>query len=287
MLAAKLAQRLGAAQLDELEGVLTDAVADATARWPNVAPNDERFVEAIASRVEGEVDLAPAVARLALPDIYLVAAALAGDRAALAAFERMVRDETTRAAARLPHAPAVEDVIQEMLLKLLVGPSPKLTAFAGHGALHAWLRVAAVRTAISMTRRKHEVSAPDDALAAVADDADDQALAFLKSTYRNEFKRAFAEALAEIPRRSRTLLRLQIIDQLTLEEIGAFYKVSRATAARWLADARVELVSGTKARLRESLKVSTGELDQLMKLVATNLYATLPSLLRITQTRGP
>jgi RNA polymerase sigma-70 factor (ECF subfamily) len=281
MLAAKLAQRLGDAQLEQLDRALTDAVA----RWPAIAPNDDRFVEAIASRVEGEQDLPAAVERLALADIYLVAAALAGDRTALAAFERIVRDETMRAVSRLPHAPAVEDVIQEMLLKLLVGPAPKLAAFAGHGALHAWLRVAAVRTAISMTRRKQEVSAPDEALAAVADDADDQALAFLKSAYRNEFKRAFAGALAEIPRRSRTLLRLQIIDQLTLEEIGAFYKVSRATAARWLADARVELVAGTKARLRKSLKVSTGELDQLMRLVATNLYATLPSLLRITHTR--
>jgi RNA polymerase sigma-70 factor (ECF subfamily) len=286
MLADKLAQRLGNAQLEQLDRVLTDAVADAAARWPGIAPNDERFIDAIASRVEGEDDVVAAVSRLALADLYLVAACLAGDRTALVAFERFVRDETTRAVSRLPHAPLVEDVIQEMLVKLLVGASPKLAAFAGHGALHAWLRVAAVRTAISMTRRKQEISASDEALAAVADDADDQALAFLKSTYRSEFKRAFVEALAEIPRRSRTLLRLQIVDQLTLEEIGAFYKVSRATAARWLADARVELVAGTKSRLRESLKVSTGELDQLMTLVATNLYATLPSLLRITRTRS-
>ena len=53
-----------------------------------------------------------------------------------------------------------------------------------------------------------------------------------------------------MPRRARTLLRLQIIDHLTLEEIGAFYQISRATVARHLADARALLVTGTQVAAR-------------------------------------
>lgn len=258
-------------------------ITEAHARWPELAPHEQRYYDAVAARVEGEDDVGAAIERLALPDIYLVAACVAGDRGALSAFERLARAETERAVARLPHAPPAEDVVQELLVKLLVAPpgaAPKLAAFGGHGALHAWLRVAAARTAISMTRRKSELPADDDALAAIADDNDDQALAFMKSSYRAEFKRAFAAAFAELPRRSRTLLRLQVIDQLALEEVGAFYQVSRATAARWLADARSQLVLHTQQRLLAVLSIDARELSELMRLVSSTLYSTLPNLLR-------
>jgi len=272
--------------LDELAGLLDAGVATARGRWPEVGEAD--LVDALATRVEGEADLVAAIARLALPDIYLVTAVLAGDRAALAVFERIVREETTRAIARLgAKAPSAEDVVQELLVKLLVPQTDrpaKLAAFGGHGALHAWLKVAAVRTAISLGRRKQEALVEDEALATVADDSDDQALAFLKSSYRGEFKTAFAAAFAELPRRSRTLLRLQIIDQLSLEEVGAFYQVSRATAARWLADARVALVAGTQQRLVATLALPPTELAELMRLAASSLYSTLPRLLRHTET---
>jgi DNA-directed RNA polymerase specialized sigma24 family protein len=141
--------------------VLDAGIAEATARWPGIADRAlaEPFAEAIRARIEGEDDEHDAVAKLALPDIYLVTAVLAKQRAAIAAFEKLVRDETTRAVARLgKHAPAAEDVVQELLVKLLVphAGTAKLAAYGGHGALHAWLRVAAVRTAISLTRRKQE-----------------------------------------------------------------------------------------------------------------------------------
>lgn len=265
------------------------AAREAQARYPGVTVDAAAFTAAIVARVEGEPDLADAAAKLALPDVYLVTAVLAGQRVAIATFEKLVRDETTRAVTRLgKNAPAAEDVVQELLFKLLVPQNDqpaKLAAFGGHGALHAWLRVAAVRAAISLTRRKQENLVDDDALAAVADDTDDQALAFLKTSYREQFKRAFEQTLAEMPRRARTLLRLQIIDHLTLEEIGAFYQVSRATAARWLADARQLLVGGTQQRLVASLSISATELAELMKLVASSLYSTLPRLLRHTTSK--
>lgn len=263
--------------------------AQAHARYPGVTVDAAAFEAAVAARVEGEPDVAAAAEKLALGDVYLVTAVIAGNRAAVSAFEKLVRDETVRAVGRLgKSAPAAEDVVQELLFKLLVRQGEgaiKLAAFGGHGALHAWLRVAAVRAAISLTRRKQENLVDDDALAAIADDTDDQALAFLKSSYRAQFKQAFEQTLAEMPRRARTLLRLQIIDHLTLEEIGAFYQVSRATAARWLADARQTLVSGTQQRLVTTLALSATELSELMKLVASTLYSTLPRLLRHTTSK--
>ena len=262
--------------------LLAAAAVEARAKWSDVGHlEDAVFRDAVASRVEGEIDVATALERMALAEIYFAVACLRGDRAALAAFETMVRDAAARVVSRLGTlSPAPEDLAQELLLKMLVGPQPKLAAFSGHGTLRGWLHVAATRSAISMMRRAREDLADDEALVAVADDGDDQALALLKASYRAEFKRAFAATLAELPARSRTLLRLQIVDQLTYEDVAAFYDVSRATAARWLADARHALVSDTRRRLAATLAIDPDELTALMTLVASRLYSTLPGLLR-------
>jgi len=282
-LADRSGRELGAAALAALATLLDAALAEARARWPAVEVRDDHFLAALASRIADEDDVLAAVGALALADVHLVAACLAGDVAAIAAVNAAARAEAERAIAKLGAiAVGADDVLQELLLKLVVGPTPKLAGYAGHGPLAAWLRIAAIRTAISLGRNRQATPVDDDALAAIADDADDQALAFLKSSYRAEFKRAFATALAALPKRSRTLLRLQINDQLTIEEIGAFYSVSRATAARWLADARTELVARTRSELAAVLELPADELGQLMRLVASNLYATLPNLLRRT-----
>ena len=156
--------------MTEVEDQLAAAIAEARRRWPELPDASPDFAAAVAQRIEGEPDAATAVAQLALPDLYLVTLCLAGERTGLAAFERLVRDETTRAVAKLgAAAPAAEDVVQELLVKLLVaeaGRPAKLAAFGGHGALHAWLRVAAVRTAISLGRRRQEVAVEDETLAA-------------------------------------------------------------------------------------------------------------------------
>jgi RNA polymerase sigma-70 factor (ECF subfamily) len=268
---------------------LEAARAEAQARWPELGPHDDAWADALATRLDGERDPRNALNGLALADLYLVAACGSGDRDALAIFERLVRGEAQRAVAKLPPGGNADDVAQELLVRLLVpsaGGGAKLAAYAGHGPLAAWLGVAATRTAISLHRRNAPASgSDDDGLAAIADDGDDQALAFLKASYRAQFKRAFTEAIAELPRRVRMLLRLQVIDQLALDEIGAFYQVSRATAARWLADARAQLVAATQARLRAALALSDDELAELSRLAASTLYATLPKLLHEAERR--
>jgi RNA polymerase sigma-70 factor, ECF subfamily len=277
----------GTADPDAIVRRLAAAIAEARARWPQLGEHDDVFVDAVAARVEGETDVETAMAGLALADIYLVAACEQADRGALAALQVMTRSEVARVVSRIPRAPAADDLAQELLAKLLVAPAgatPKLASFGGHGGLHAWLRVAAMRTGISMTRRKTEAPADDELLAALADDSEDQALALVKSGYRVEFKRAFAGGFAELAPRSRTLLRLQIIDQLALEDIAKFYRVSRATVARWLAAARADLVAGTRRRLIEALAIGEDELTELMRLASTTLYSTLPRLLRDTAT---
>jgi len=268
--------------IPQLAAIIQDAAGDAATRWPGLSIDRARCADAIVERLEGESDPVAAIARLSVAELILAQAALFGDSVAVAAIDGIVRHEAGAAVARLGGDPATAaDVAQELLVKLVIPPdgSGRLAAYAGYGSLRSWIRVAATRTAISL-RRTTKPSDGDDALLAFPDDAEDPSLAFLKASYRAAFKRAFAEALAGLAPRERTLLRLQVIDQLTLDNIGRFYQVSRATAGRWLADARKRLVADTRRRLVGALGLDDTELTELMTLLASNLYATLPQLLR-------
>jgi RNA polymerase sigma-70 factor (ECF subfamily) len=276
-----LADRLGDA-IPQLANILEDAAGDATTRWPGLTVDRVRIADAIVERVEGESDPVAAIASLSVAELMLAQAALVGDSVAVAAIERIVRHEAIVAVARLGGDEAsAADVAQELVVKLVLphDGSGRLAAYTGHGSLRSWIRVASTRTAISLHRTARP-SDGDDALFAIPDDAEDPSLAFLKASYRAEFKRVFAAALVALAPRERTLLRLQVIDQLTIENIGRFYQVSRATAARWLADARKRLVADTRHRLVDALGLDDAELTELMTLLTSNLYATLSQLLR-------
>jgi RNA polymerase sigma-70 factor (ECF subfamily) len=110
--------------------------------------------------------------------------------------------------------------------------------------------------------------------------AEDVELAAIRLQFRAEFKKAFEVAFRALPARSRTLLRLQLVDGLPVEEIGRFYGATRSSASRWLIAAREELGSETKRALKEQLKVQSGDIASLMRAVDSQLGASLLELVR-------
>src|SRR5262249_46581288 len=101
--------------------------------------------------------------------------------------------------------------------------------------------------------------------------ADDPELGELKAKYRDQLAAAFRASLATLQPRDRSLLRYQVMDGLTIDEIGAIYKVHRATAARWLAPIRTELVDGTLAKLSAELGVGRASAASIVRLVQSQL----------------
>jgi len=73
----------------------------------------------------------------------------------------------------------------------------------------------------------------------------------------------------------RTLLRQQIVDGLSIQEIGAAFGFHCPTAARWLPRARGALVTVTRNRV---IPVRPGSADEVMRhRVAHGLAARQPS----------
>ena len=209
-------------------------------------------------------------------DLALAEGCLRGDPAALREFEAAVLSRVPQFLARLDASAALcDDVAQELREELLVerdGKPKGLAGYSGRGALAAWVRVVALRTALRLRKaERREAPAREDPLFGKGDPE----LDYLKLRYRSACEEAFRGALATLTSREKLYLRLHYVEGLSLERMASLYRVHRATIARRLADHREKLHAETRARLQAALKVRDSELESLLGLVRSQLAFSL------------
>jgi RNA polymerase sigma-70 factor (ECF subfamily) len=242
--------------------------------WPEVDIDPAVYADYLASREAG-----PCTA-----DLYLACACSRGDTRALAAFDARVLSVIDPALGKLGiGADVVGEVKQRLRTSLLVGDGegspPRILQFNGKGDLRGWVRVIAVREALALGAKDRRFQPlDDDSLAERLLPDSDPELAHLKRFYSAEFKAAFASALGALEDRERLLLRQQFIDGLTIDEVGALYRVHRATAARWMERARTRVMESTLAELRRRLAVGPAELDSILRLIRSQLEVSMGPL---------
>lgn len=233
-----------------------------------------------------EAQLRAHLARLELPDephadLYLACACAAGDPAAIAAFERAVLSEVGHFIARIDGSPQFADEVRQALRERLLvareGAPPRIADYSGRGPLGAWVRVAAVRTAIDLRRDADDHGRVSTA-EAIAHDLSPE-VELLRARYQADYEAAVREALAALDSKERNLLRMHVVDGLTVDRIGLVYRVHRATAARWVQAVRQKLLDEVYRRLGERLRLSPAELDSLTALVQSQLRVSLTGLL--------
>jgi RNA polymerase sigma-70 factor (ECF subfamily) len=185
-----------------------------------------------------------------------------------------LRSQAARALVRIDPSPAfLDEVLQSLQVNLLVRQGeqlPHIATYRGEGSLSAWLTASAVRLALKLRPRREEEATLLDQTAVAAPE-----LELIKERYRRDFERCFADELAALPKRSRSLLRLHYVDGLGIDQLAAIYHVSRATTARWLAREREGLVAGVRRRLTAELGIAPAELQSLMQLVVSQLHVSL------------
>jgi RNA polymerase sigma-70 factor (ECF subfamily) len=212
--------------------------------------------------------------------LFICAACLEGVRGASNVFETVFLTPLARVLARLDGGNELAaDALQKIRAQFFApapGQQSAFLSYSGRGALAVWLKVLAVRAAQKLRRGAAKSAEDSDAgLGAMpAPDADPE-LRFLKLQHRQHFKACFAEALVALEPRERNVLKMSLIDGLSIDDIGKVYDVHRATAARWLAGARQTLVDATRAKLAAKLGVSDGELNEMMGQVQSNLSISL------------
>jgi RNA polymerase sigma-70 factor (ECF subfamily) len=258
------------------------ALSAARTRWPRIRLEDEVFLPYLAARLPADAE-AIAIDRVHVADLYLACACVLADPAAVAELQATHAPAIRAQAARI-EPEAADDLAQRLMARLVVGEAselPRLSTYAGRSALSAWLKVVATREALMHRRRAPEPGAAatgdlDDALAAADDDPE---LHLMRARWRDDFRHAFEDALAGLDAGTRTLLRYQLVDRLTIDELARIENVHRATAARRLAKAREHLLRETRRNLAARLQLPRAELESAFALVRSQLEVSVRRLL--------
>ena len=209
---------------------------------------------------------------LPIEELFLAWACSRADASALQHLESQYFCRLNVAIARVDRAPEfVDDVLQQLREKLLVGAAPRIGTFEGAGPLISWLRAAAVRTALNAKRPQARESAEDDALENIPLAGPDPELALVRTQHRAVFSEAFKVALTGLSARERNVLRLQGLDGLSLEAIGEVYGVNKSTVSRWLAHVHEVLLERTRAELAQRLTLDAAQLDSLFRAMRSSL----------------
>src|SRR5262245_21733275 len=252
--------------------------------WPEVVLSPEELARSLAARKEPIPEAALAGPHAA--DIYLACACERGEPKALALFEARFLARVPMFVARLSlPGVLVEEVRQGLALRLLVaseGALPRIAEYAGRGTLESWVRIAAIRFGLNVLRLRKSYQPLDSegGEARALEAGSDPEMQILKQRHQADFTASLREAFAALSPRARNLLRLRYLDGAGMAELGTVYGVHRMTIARWLQTAELEVLEGTRVRLRERLRLNAAECDSLIRMAQSQLEITLSGLLR-------
>lgn len=266
----------------DVEPELVALVARARAEAPDVELEPHVFVAYVADRAPLDAAGRPALHSLRAGDLWIACGCVTGSHSALAAFEARYAPELGAALRRSFDPGLAQDAelrLRDRLLLVADDDTARLGSYSGRGDLRAWLRAAAVRTAIDLMRARREVPVDPSSLGDLGA-ADDPLLGALKQHYRDEFRIAFGEAARALTDRERTLLRYRFVDGLSADEIAVLYRVHRATASRWIAAIREGLFEATRARLMARLTISDHEVDSVLRLIDSQLDISIETIVR-------
>lgn len=265
--------------MDRVPELVARWLAEARAAYPGVVVRDVDFAGAIEARLA--LGISPD--ELAACDVYLAIACAAGDPVAVRQFETDHIARVERWLAAIEKQPAVlDEVRQRVRTRALVGRDdgpPRIADYSGRGPLGAWVRVIALREHASLHRADGKLDS-DDELDTLARSGElSPELAAIIARYRPLIVGAFRAAIAELPPRDRTLLRLCYVDGSGLDAIGRMYGVNKSTVSRWLAAARATVLEQARTRVRTALAASDPDVESLLGLMPRDLELSLHGLL--------
>lgn len=277
-----------AAATGVLESALAQLVAAGQAAWPQIELSPEVFVRFLARQLPPNVVASAELSALCAGELYLICALGRGHPAALAAFVANYMPAVRRTLQRLQTPePLIEDIIQGLYGHLLERQNSPPDAvglrrgYSGRGDLKSWLCVCAVHAAAKRNKReRREVALEQAPEAVLPEQARTPELALLSGELKGLFETAFRQAVAELTSRERNLLRYHFLSGLSIDQIGTLYRVHRATAARWVAQARQRLAKRTRQRFLAAVPMQPHSYAQLMALVRSQLTSNFATLLK-------
>ena len=275
------------APLDVLEALLESLVARGRAAWPGIDLAPRRFVTSVGARLAGQPPaLEQTLASLHGEDLWLVCAALERHPVAVRALVDLLGTVVREVLATMSAAGDLRaEVLQETSARLWMGgtsSSPALATYSGRGSLRAWLSMIVLREGLRRRRPGPvALSLEEEVLARLGRDSRGPEDVFARDNYRGHLRQAVRTALAELGPQERNLLRYQVIDGLTSQEIARICGVNRATVWRWMT--RLEARLGERVRGVVGVALGTSdarEIDSVIRSAQSQMSISLSDLLR-------
>lgn len=217
------------------ESMLHRAYQEARAHWPGLNVTFEDFSDHLERLGYGRE--VPAQ----LDGLYLCIACSQGCPAACKQLEARYFPALRGFVAKLdPRPDAVDDLLQQIRYRLLVGPEPRIRAYRGQGSLDGWLRRVAHTVALDsirvrvgrerlLQRLRHDSSCISQLQASPPPPPDEH---LQRQRYDRIVRCALQESLRSLPNELRQLLRHYYVGGLSIDQLGTLYAVNRSTAAR-------------------------------------------------------
>jgi RNA polymerase sigma-70 factor (ECF subfamily) len=278
---AGLPEPLRSALDEQAEEALARAAARGREAWPVVPLDDASFLGHLAGRLRADAPLIAQLEGIDAGGLYLAAACLRGVPAAIEAFERDILPSARRALEGRADAALTDEILQRARARLLteLHGEPRVARYAGRGPLSGFVRTVAVHLLSDHEAAAKPVEDDDDALAALPEAADVEA-GLCRLDQQEHFRAAFREALASLSPRDRALLRLSLLDGLSIDDLAPMYGAHRTTVARWLTAARDLLAARTRRTLAARLNLQPKELESLLGGVLSRFDLSLSRFLR-------
>jgi RNA polymerase sigma-70 factor (ECF subfamily) len=275
-----------AEDIPALERVLSNLLDSARDVVPDAKVDAWEFIAFVLARLPDGSVVEQVLPTLRTTDLYVVFACLVGDPVAVQHVEaECIRPLQARLRRlRLTEAD-VSDTLQDAREELLVGDPGRpalLARYGGRGDLRSWVRVVVMRNAVRARKGAREIPA-DDLAQIVAESVIDLDALAISAQVRAMFREAFGSAILTLESRERNVLRLNLVEGVSIDRLAQIYNVHRATAARWVERARAKLETATLERLKAS---GVAEGESSLRLVWSQLDASVERLLALEDAIG-
>ena len=267
-----------------LNEFLLSAWAEGRRQWPQVDLPNHIFVSHVTQLLTTDRkrgSLVPTLKSLDSKGLYLACACVHGVPKALPALEKHYLAKLPTALGSLKLAPTeLDDICQEVRKHLLMSTpksGPKLAGYTGRGALLTWMRVMAARMALKPGSVAH-VPLEESEVEALLASGMDLEREFDMRLYGPQFREAFREALAGLPKKQRALLRFHL-HKWSEKEMAAYFGKHQTTISRWLEKVRERLYKETKRRLQERMGLTSWQFKSLTNALKSHFDMSLSQYL--------
>ena len=256
-----------------------EAYATGRATWPQLSTDADAF-----ARYVEQLGFACGIPATRAEDLYLAHACITNAPGALEVFETTHR-HTIESAARTVDAPPpfLDEVRQRLREALFVakdGGPPRIGQYSGQGPLAGWVATTTRRIAFRVARAgSSRKFVGEEALASEFCKGGDPDLIFLKAQYKVAFDEAIVKALRKLPRRERLILRLNLVQGVSMDRIAKMHNVTQPTVSRWLQRARVEIMKTIRDVVRDELNIHDRDFDSVLYLVRSQIDVSFSRLL--------